>query len=92
VGRERAVKPHDVILYPLMTERSVNMIENENKLVFIVNRKANKHDVAAAVRALYGVQTESVRTLITREGTKKAFVRLKEGEDASDLAIRLGIL
>lgn len=86
------MKPHDVILYPVMTERSVNMIENENKLVFIVNRKANKHDVAAAVRVLYGVQTESVRTLITREGTKKAFVRLKEGEDASDLAIRLGIL
>jgi large subunit ribosomal protein L23 len=86
------VKPHEVILFPVMTERSVYMIENENKLVFMVNRNANKHDVAEAVRVLYGVQTESVRTLITREGTKKAFVRLKEGEDASDLAIRLGIL
>jgi large subunit ribosomal protein L23 len=68
------------------------MIENENKLVFIVNREANKTDIQVAVRALYGVQTESVRTLINRDGEKKAFVRLKESEDASDLAIKLGIL
>ncbi len=86
------MKPHDVILYPMMTERSIYMIENENKLVFIVNRKANKHDIAEAVRRLYGVEAEDVNTLITRKSEKKAFVKLKEGFDASDLAIRLGIL
>ncbi len=86
------MNPHEVILYPLMTERSVYMIENENKLVFIVSMKANKHDVSQAVRALYGVEAERVNTLISRKNTKKAFVKLKEEFDASDLAIRLGIL
>lgn len=86
------MNPHEVILYPLMTERSVNMIENENKLVFIVNRRADKHEIARAVQALYGVEADSVRTLITPKGLKKAFVKLKEGYDASDVAIRLGIL
>jgi large subunit ribosomal protein L23 len=86
------VNPHEVILYPLMTERSVYMIENENKLVFIVSMKANKHDVSQAVRDLYGVEAERVNTLISRKNTKKAFVKLKEEFDASDLAIRLGIL
>ena len=86
------MKPHEVILYPLMTERSVYMIENENKLVFVVKREATKLDVARAVEALYGVETESVNTLISRKSTKKAFVKLKEEHDASDLAIRLGIL
>lgn len=86
------MKPHEVVLYPLMTERSVYMIENENKLVFIVNRRANKHEIARAVRELYHVETENVRTLITSKGLKKAFVKLREGHDASDLAIRLGIL
>ena len=86
------MKPHEVIQYPLMTERSVNMIENENKLVFIVNRRANKHEIARAVRELYGVEADSVRTLISPKGLKKAFVKLKEEYDASDLAIRLGIL
>ncbi|EMR73829.1 LSU ribosomal protein L23P [Thaumarchaeota archaeon SCGC AB-539-E09] len=86
------MKSHDVILYPLMTERSVNMIENENKLVFIVDRRATKLDVTKAVRELYSVEAEKVNTLITRDSTKKAFVKLKEGFDASDLAIRLGLL
>ncbi len=86
------MNPHEVILYPMMTERSVYMIENENKLVFIVNFKANKHDVAQAVHDLYGVEAESVNTLISRKNTKKAFVKLKDEYDASDLAIRLGIL
>jgi ribosomal protein uL23 len=86
------VNPHDVILYPLMTERSVYMIENENKLVFIVNFKANKHDVSRAVHDLYGVDVANVNTLISRKNTKKAFVKLTDEHDASDLAIRLGIL
>jgi large subunit ribosomal protein L23 len=86
------MNPHEVILYPLMTERSVYMIENENKLVFIVSMKANKHDVSQAVQDLYGVEAESVNTLISRKNTKKAFVKLKDEFDASDLAIRLGIL
>ncbi len=86
------MNPHDVILYPLMTERSVYMIENENKLVFIVKRDATKLDISRAVKTLYGVEAESVNTLISRKSVKKAFVKLKEAYDASDLAIKLGIL
>lgn len=86
------MRPHEVILYPLMTERSVYMIENENKLVFIVNRRSDKHEIARAVRELYDVEVDQVRTLISPRGLKKAFVKLKERYDASDVAIRLGIL
>ncbi len=86
------MKPHEVILFPLMTERSVNMIETENKLVFIVDRRANKHEISHAVSHLYGVEVETVNTLISRDNRKKAFVKLTEEFNASDLAIRLGIL
>ena len=81
-----------IIKYPLMTERSVNMIEFENKLVFIVDRRFNKNEIAKAIKDLYEVEVESVNTSITRKGDKKAFVKLKEQYDASDIAIRLGIL
>ena len=83
---------NQVIKYPLMTERSVNMIEFENKLVFIVDRRANKNEIANAIKDLYEVEAESVNTTITRKGDKKAFVKLKDQFDASDVAIRLGIL
>ena len=86
------MEPHEIIMFPLMTERSVNMIENENKLVFICDRRANKLQIAAAINELYEVEAEDINTLITRKGTKKAFVKLKDEYDASDVAIRLGIL
>ncbi|RJS87451.1 50S ribosomal protein L23 [Candidatus Bathyarchaeota archaeon] len=86
------MKPHEVIKYPLMTEKAVNLIERENKITFIVDRRATKHDIARAVEQLYGVGVEKVWTLITPKGEKKAMVKLKKGYDATDLAIRLGIL
>jgi large subunit ribosomal protein L23 len=86
------MESHEIIKYPMMTERSVNMIENENKLVFIVDRRANKHEIATAIKELYEVEAETVNTLITRDGEKKAFIKLKDEYDASDVAIRLGIL
>ena len=86
------MQAHDVIMYPTMTERSVYMIENENKLVFIVRREANKSDIAKAVKELYEVEVKEINTLIDRQGNKKAFVKLKKGFNASEVAIKLGIL
>jgi len=86
------LKPHEVIKYPLMTEKAVNLIERENKITFIVDRRATKNDIARAVEQLYGVGVEKVWTLITPKGEKKAMVKLKKEYNATDLAIRLGIL
>jgi len=43
------VNPHEVVLYPVMTESTTRLIEEANKLVFIVNLKAGKIDVKSAV-------------------------------------------
>ena len=80
-----------IILYPLITEDAVNLVENENKLVFIVNAKADKSRIKKSVERLYAVQVEKVTLLITSKGQKKAFVKLKPEYKASDLAIKLGI-
>jgi large subunit ribosomal protein L23 len=82
----------DVIYYPLMTESASLMVEKDNKLMFVVNVKAGKSDVKRAVEQLYEVKVERVTILITPQGEKKAFVRLKPEFRASDVAIKLGIL
>jgi large subunit ribosomal protein L23 len=82
----------DVIFYPLMTESASLMVEKDNKLLFVVNVKAGKDDVKRAVEELYEVKVERVTTLITPQGEKKAFVKLKPEFRASDVAIKLGIL
>ncbi|MCC5994131.1 MAG: 50S ribosomal protein L23 [Candidatus Aenigmarchaeota archaeon] len=84
--------PFKVLLYPLITEKTVGMIERENKIVFIVDRRANKQQIKEAFEKLFGVKVEKVNTLITRDGKKKAFIKLKKEFKASDVAVKLGIL
>lgn len=86
------MNPHEVILYPIMTEVTSRLIETENKLVFITNLKAKKKDIERAVEELYEVKVRDVNVAITRNGEKKAFVRLEPEYSATDVAIKLGIL
>lgn len=80
------------IQYPLITEKSVGLIERENKLVFVVDKTATKHDIKKAVEELYGVKVESVNTMISMKGRKKAYVKLKPEYKAADIATKLKIL
>jgi large subunit ribosomal protein L23 len=82
----------DIIFYPLMTESASLMVEKDNKLIFMVNLNAGKPDVKKAVEELYEVKVDKVTLLITPQGQKKAFVKLKPEFKASDVAIKLGIL
>ena len=84
--------PYDVIRYPVMTEVTNRILEAENKLVFVVNKKATKRDVKLAVEELYEVVVDKVTSAITPEGKKKAFVKLHPDYKAVDVAIKLGIL
>ena len=83
---------YKTICYPVMTEVTSRILETENKLVFIVSKKASKADIKRAVEELYDVDVQSVNSTITPDGEKKAFVRLTPEYKASDLAIKLGIL
>ena len=84
--------PFKVLLYPLVTEKTVGMIERENKIVFIVDRKANKKEIKEAFEKLFGVKVEKINILITRDGRKKAYIKLRKDFKASDVAVKLGIL
>ena len=75
-----------------MTEVASRILESENKLVFIVNKKATKRDIKMAVEELYDVVVDKVNSTITTEGEKKAFVKLTPDYKAADIAIKLGIL
>jgi large subunit ribosomal protein L23 len=86
------MKPDEIISYPLMTESASLMVEKDNKLIFVVNLKAGKVDVKRAVEIMYEVKVDKVNLLITPQGVKKAFVKLKPEYRASDVAIKLGIL
>ena len=86
--------PQDIIKYPLITESAFNKMDNinENALVFIVDRRATKHQIKYAFESLYKVSVVKVNTLITPQGTKKAFIKLVPENSALDLATEVGII
>ncbi|XP_072465894.1 large ribosomal subunit protein uL23-like [Notamacropus eugenii] len=80
-----------IIKFPLTTESTMKKIEDNNTLVFIVDVKANKHQVKQAVKKLYDIDVAKVNTLIQPDGEKKAYVRLAPDYDALDVANKIGI-
>ncbi|MEM0331465.1 MAG: 50S ribosomal protein L23 [Archaeoglobaceae archaeon] len=74
----------------LITEKSVAELE-KNVITAIVDRKANKNKIKKEIEKLFGVEVESVNTLITPKGEKKAYIRLKSEYSAADLLSKLGV-
>ena len=66
--------PHDVIVHPLITEKTVATMERDNVLTFIVTINSNKQDIYNAVEELYEVEVEKVSTTVLPSGKKKAYV------------------
>ena len=92
VPKKNTLDKYSIIKYPLTTESSMKLIEDSNTLVFIVDIKANKRQIKAAVKELYNIDCEKVNTLITPRGLKKSYVRLSKDFDALDVANRVGVI
>ncbi|MEM4605534.1 MAG: 50S ribosomal protein L23 [Candidatus Pacearchaeota archaeon] len=73
------------------TEKVVKMIESDNTLCFITDRKTRKEEIKKEVEILFDVKVEKVRTMI--KGNKKiAYVKLKKEFSAADVATKIGAL
>ncbi|XP_075830998.1 large ribosomal subunit protein uL23-like [Microtus pennsylvanicus] len=89
--RRNKLDHYAIIKFPLTTESAMKKIE-DNTLVFIVDVKANKHQIKQAVKKLYDIDVAKVNTLIRPNGEKKAYVRLAPDYDALDGANKIGII
>jgi len=88
--------PHDVIIRPVVSEKSFTQSEQHNSYVFVVRSDASKPEIRDAVETVFdGVKVANVNTLnrkgkkvrnrrnntmSTRPTTKRAIVTLSEGE------------
>ncbi|MFA6268652.1 MAG: 50S ribosomal protein L23 [archaeon] len=82
----------EVLLYPLVTEKAVGMIESQNKITFIVNDNASKPEIKKRVEEAYEVKVREVNIIRDMKGRKKAIVKLDKAFKASELATKLGVL
>lgn len=86
----------DVIIRPIVTEKSMKLNDQDNKITFEVAKGANKTQVAMAVKEIYDITPVKVNIVNVRPKTKrmgryvgktnavrKAIVKLPEGQDIS---------
>lgn len=85
-----APNPHDVILHPLVTEKTMFNMDRNNTLEFLCATWANKPEIKAAVEKLFDVKVAKVTTRITKDG-KRAVVKFAEGTSAEDVGMRIGV-
>jgi large subunit ribosomal protein L23 len=85
--------PHQIIIKPVISEKSYNLIETENQYTFQVDKRANKNQIKRSIEEAFDVQVHKVNTVNVkskpkRQGFyrgrtatwKKAVIRLAEGE------------
>ncbi|MBI2208704.1 50S ribosomal protein L23 [Candidatus Woesearchaeota archaeon] len=83
--------PHKIIKYPLSTEKSIRLMESQNKLIFVVDIDADKGVIKKAVEEMFKVDVENVKTFV-RKGEKRAYVKFAEKNPAIDIATQLGLM
>lgn len=88
----KKMEAHDVIKYPLSTEKSIRLLEAENKMVFVVARKARKNEIRDAIQTMFKAKVTNVNTLITPGGEKRAYVKFSDETPAIDIATNLGMM
>lgn len=81
----------DIVKHPHLTEKSMDMVDRENKIVLIVDDRATKQQIQQSVESLFDIEVAAVNT-VNHNGEKKAYVKLTEDYDAMDVATRLGMI
>ena len=82
---------YSIIIKPHVTEKTMNLIDLNNVISFVVLRSANKKQIKRAFEELYEEEVEKVNTHITTKGEKVAYIKLVEEEMAEELAVRIGV-
>jgi len=83
--------PYKIVKYPLSTEKSIRLMESQNKLIFVVDIDADKRMIKGAVESMFKVKVANVSTYV-QNGEKKAYVKFSNESPAIDIATQLGLM
>ena len=88
-----AIESFDIILAPIVTEKTMKQQQEENKITLKVKKDANKIEIKNAFEAIFNVHVEKINVINVRptkkrvgrytgtvSGYKKAIVKLAAGE------------
>ena len=93
--------PRDIILGPIVSEKSYDLIEQRRTYTFQVDPRTNRSEVKIAVESIFGVKVDRVNiinrkgkrkrtgyTIGKRNDTKRALVTLAEGAEIDIFGVK----
>ncbi len=86
------METNEIIKYPISSEKSIRLMESENKLMFLVDMRAKKTEIKKAVEESFKVKVIQLNTYIGPDGKKRAYVKLSPETPAIDVATKLGLM
>ena len=86
------MEPYNTIKCPLSTEKSIRLMESENKLIFVVNKKATKTEIKTAIEEIFKAKVVRVNTFVSSKGEKRAYVKFSADTPAIDIATQMGLM
>ncbi len=81
-----------IVMYPLMTEKALKMVEKENKLTFIVDRRAAKPEIRKELEERFGLKIVKMNVMNDQKNRKKVIVKLHPSQSAIDIATNFGMM
>jgi large subunit ribosomal protein L23 len=81
------VNPHQIILKPVVSEKTVFQQSKLNQYTFVVNKDANKVQIAEAIETLFKVKVDRVNTINCRGKDRRMRSRITGNESAWKKAI-----
>jgi len=70
-------KPYEIIIRPIITEKSNRLMDDYNKYTFEVALDASKHEIKWAVEELFKVKVKKVNTMIVKPRKRRVFGRFR---------------
>ena len=80
---------HDIILAPVVSEKSYDLIEKNNTYTFVVDPRANKEEIRDAVQKVFGVKVLRVNTMNRKGKVKRTGYKLGKRKDIKRAVVTL---
>lgn len=83
--------PRDIIFEPVVSEKSYDLVSDNNTYTFVVDRRSNKTEIKQAVESIFDVKVTSVNTLNRQGKIKRTGYTLGKRKDTKRALVTLAI-
>lgn len=83
--------PRDIILEPVVSEKSYDLIQDFNTYTFLVDKRANKTEIKQAIAEIFDVRVTRVNTINRRGKVKRTGWKMGKRPDTKRALITLAV-